>query len=358
MGDNRAVIIDNGSGRIKAGITGEDVPKLIFDNHITRVVNRNGNDVLTYSYPIRNGMVQEWETMEKIWGYTYKQLNVDSQDFPALLTEAPLNSIQNRSKMAEIFFEKFQVPGLFVETQAILSLYAAGRITGLVLDSGHGVTHTVPIYEGFAFNHAIARIDVSGNDVNSYLAKILTESTGINLTRTIDAKIVDTIKRKYCYVAEDFQQELKNDDLEYVDYELPDGQTLELGPEMFSAPELLFRPALNEIDGIGVHEMLLNSIGKCSLDARNALTENLILSGGTTMIQGLEKRLTKELVHALPVAAKVKVVAPSDRDVSVWIGGSIVTGFSVFQDEMMTWKFDWEEHGASIFERQRRMLAL
>jgi centractin len=86
-----------------------------------------------------------------------------------LLTEAPLNPTKNRQRAAEVLFEKLNVPALFISPQATLSLYASGRTTGVVVDVGEGVAHTVPIYEGYALTHAITRMDVGGRDVTNYL---------------------------------------------------------------------------------------------------------------------------------------------------------------------------------------------
>lgn len=235
-----------------------------------------------------------------------------------LLTEAPINPLKNREKAAEVFFETFNVPALFVSMQAVLSLYATGRTTGVVLDSGDGVSHAVPIYEGFAIPHSIMRIDVAGRDVTRYLRRLLRRE-GHNFHTSAELEIVKSIKEKVCYLSTISQRD-EGSEMEKTQHLLPDGSTIDIGTARYKAPEVLFRPDLIGQEYEGMHEVLVYSIQRCDMDLRKVLYQNIVLSGGSTLFKGFGDRLLSEVKKIGPKSVKIRISAPQERLYSTWIG--------------------------------------
>eukprot|EP00009_Paramoeba_aestuarina_P014406 CAMPEP_0201535490 /NCGR_PEP_ID=MMETSP0161_2-20130828/59182_1 /ASSEMBLY_ACC=CAM_ASM_000251 /TAXON_ID=180227 /ORGANISM="Neoparamoeba aestuarina, Strain SoJaBio B1-5/56/2" /LENGTH=375 /DNA_ID=CAMNT_0047940709 /DNA_START=41 /DNA_END=1168 /DNA_ORIENTATION=+ len=361
--DFQAVVTDNGSCMMKAGFAGDDAPRAVFptivgtlkDGTISPKETYVGHEaqskrgILNLTSVVEKGLVSDWDKMEKIWHHTFfNELCIAPEEHPMLMTEAVNASKEDREKMAQIMFETFLSPAFFTTNQAVLSLYASGRLTGIVVTSGQDITHTVPIYEGCTVRHAIQHSDVGGKELTHYLAKLSTER-GYSYKTSSEMEIIKDVKEKLSYVALDFDEEMQratNSSCMEKSYELPSAQVINVQNERFRCPEALFRPSFLGLEETGVHELCYQSVMKCDVNIRLSMYGNIVLAGGNTMFPGLSERLSKEVRHLAPCSANVKVINPPERKYSSWIGGSILGSLSTFP---LMWisKTDYDEYGPS-----------
>ena len=231
--------------------------------------------MLSYSYPISQGVVTDWDGMEKIWSHAFETLGAIPDQQPILISEAALNPKSNRENLYQHIFETFNAPASYVSLGAVLALYASGRGCGVVLDSGDGATHMVPVYQGYTFRHAIVRTEVTGSHLTDYLVRLLAER-GYIFSASKDREKIREIKEKICSVATKSEQSnstLSSDDC----FMLPDGQTIRMESEASLVPEAMFRPSLLGLSHDGVHSAVIECINKCDIDARRDLLGNIIL---------------------------------------------------------------------------------
>jgi actin len=372
MGRTQAIVIDNGSSWTKAGFAGDDVPRSVFPTVISppdhsgempgmarkkAYVGVNAQSKCspsTLRYPIESGVVTNWDYMETLWHYTlYDELRVTPEEHPMLLSEVPLNPAANREKANELMFELFHVPSLYIANQAMLSLCANGRTTGVVLESGDHVTHSVAIYEGHALAHTTQRLPIGGRDVRDYLSMLLVERGHASCSQSSEREFIREMKEKHSYVAFDFEQELRNatSSVEVKKCKSPSGETVSVHTERFRCSEAMFQPALLGLEHAGVHEMLYNSFMKCDVNVRSDLFANVVLSGGNTMFNGIEARIEHDLTMLFSSPKKIKIIAPHERKHAAWIGGSVFASLSPFSSMCIT-RDDYDEGGASIVHQK------
>ncbi|XP_054858621.1 actin, cytoskeletal-like isoform X4 [Eublepharis macularius] len=303
------VVVDNGTTTSKAGFAGEDAPRTAFptvvgrprlqgpmglkDFYVGEEAQRK-RDILALKYPIEFGVIINWDDMEKIWHYSYNELQVAPEEHPLLLTEPVRNPKAHREKMTQVMFETFNTPALYVAMQPVLSLFASGRVTGIVLDSADWITHTVPISEGYALPRAIMRYNPSGSDLTDFFVRMLDER-GYSFTTTAEREI----------------------------------------------------PAFLGMESCGIHELTFNAIMRCDVDIRKDLYANIVLLGADATYPGMADRLQKEITPLLPRTMKMNTVSPLDRKDAAWVGGSLLASLSIFW-KMLISKQEYDESGPSI----------
>ncbi|XP_012881489.1 PREDICTED: actin-like protein 9 [Dipodomys ordii] len=365
---NGAVVIDMGTSTCKVGFAGHPKPMYTvatimgcqpkkqastghteLETFIGEVARLNPE--LRLVQPIRSGIVVDWDAAELIWRHVLEHdLQVSPQDHPLLFSDPPFSPATNREKLVEVAFESLRSPRMYVASQSVLSVYAHGKISGLVVDTGHGVSYTVPVFQGYNLPNAIERLDLAGNHLTAFLAEMLLGS-GFQLQQQ-DLDTVENIKHQYCYVASDFKKQKESEQDCKKSLKLPDGRTVTLGKELFQCPELLFHPP--EIPGlspVGLPSMAKRSLLKVPQDLRENVARNVLLCGGSSLFAGFENRFRAELLQALPPEQQVVVLAQPNRNFSVWIGGSILASLRSFQSCWIL-REHYEEQGPHIVYRK------
>ncbi|XP_025863483.1 actin-related protein T3 [Vulpes vulpes] len=363
------VVIDNGSGVIKAGLAGSREPQFVYPNIVGRPKGQGSGaqgavevcvgdqaqerrNALSISYPVERGLITSWGDMEIMWKHIYDHnLKLKACDGPVLITEPALNPLAKRQQITEVFFEHLQVPAFYMSIQGVLALFATGFTTGYVLNSGAGVTQGVPIFEGYCLPHGVQQLNLAGLDLTNYLMMLLKDH-GIMLLSAADRKIVADIKETSCYVVMNYEEEMaKNPESVEKVYQLPDGKMIKLHNQLFHCPEALFSPHLLNLETPGIDKLCFSSIMKCDTDLRNSFFSNIILAGGSTSFPGLDKRLVKDIANMVPANTPVQVTAPPERKLSVWMGGSILASLSAFQDMWIT-EAEFKEVGPNIVHQR------
>ena len=378
---NAVIVLDNGSGYLKAGYSNQTSPDICIPALVGREILRYGEKIdlnkiketkkkseqkklikqmikerhlkeimigdeiigfrslLELSHPVTEGIITDEEDLFKLWDYTLTQkMGIeDPSEKKIIVTEAPLNPISNKIKIFEILFEKIGVGAINVEPQAKCSLFAEGIDTGIVLDSGDGVTHCIPVSDGAILKHNIERMDIAGRHITEYLVRLL-QKKGYAFNSSADFDFVRELKEKYCFVSNDIENDrrLERETSFYNSYHLlPDETRIRISDEKFEAPEILFNPSLIGKEYDGIPYMMMKSINKCPIDCRKGLYSGIVLSGATTLFPGFAsrieneiKKLYKETALKLAKEKKIKininVIDSPKRKYSVFIGASII----------------------------------
>lgn len=385
MGSTKVIVCDNGTGFVKCGFEGENFPAATFPCIIGKPVLRFeetlcdqelkdivvGEDCsrlrnqFEVSYPIKNGIIQDWEGMGHVWDHMlYEILKAEPSECKILLSDPPLNPTRNRQKLVQTMFETYNFSGLSIQINAILTLYAQGLLTGLVVDSGDGVTNIVPVIDGYSFPHATKRVNIAGHHITSYLIELLLRR-GYALNRTSDFETAREIKERLCYISYDFKREIQLGTETTVlvkDYMLPDGRVIRVGTERFQAPEALFNPELIDIEGAGLADLVFQCIQGMDIDHRLLLYQHIVLNGGSTMYPGLPSRLEEEvrlryLNNVLQgnkqglKKFRLRIEDPPSRKYMVYLGGSVLAG--IMKDEPHFWisRQEYEEEGLRCLQK-------
>ncbi|XP_072573464.1 actin-like protein 6B isoform X1 [Paramormyrops kingsleyae] len=413
-----ALVFDIGSFSTRAGYAGEDCPKADFPTSLGVQVDEEGGGELAGEQekatggrtfyldtnalhvaragvetvsPLKNGMIEDWEAFRAILDHTYcKHIKSEPSLHPVLMSEAPWNTRVKREKLTELMFEHYNIPAFFLCKTAVLTAFANGRATGLVLDSGATHTTAIPVHDGYVLQQGIVKSPLAGDFITMQCRELFQEMNidiippymiaakepvreGAPPNWTKKDKLPPVTKSWHTYmcneIIQDFQASvLQVSDSPYdeqvaaqmptVHYEMPSGYTTDYGAERLRIPEGLFDPSnVKGLSGntmLGVGHVVTTSIGMCDIDIRPGLYGSVVVTGGNTLLQGFTERLNRELSQKAPPSMRLKLIASNssmERRFSPWIGGSILASLGTFQ-QMWISKQEYEEGGKQTVERK------
>lgn len=283
------------------------------------------------------GVVTNWDNIEKIIKESFKTLGVDPKDTPVLITESAQNVNANREKWIQLLFESFEIPSFYVASQPYLSLAAIGRDTGMALCVSEGSSYATPVYESVPSKWILAQI-------TEFLARYLSAETGNAFEKPKYKHDISLIKEKYCYIAKNYDEELQTVSTKHADWRDENITTFDrqiiLNEQRFQFPEAFFKPDLEGVSCPGIHNVLFDSIIAFPIEMREEMCSNIVLSGGTTMMNGFSERLNDEFSNLASKSWKVGITSQTK-------GGSVVASRSGF-DDMMISKDEYDEYNPSL----------
>jgi len=286
---------------------------------------------------MKNGVFQNEQDILTVFNYIYNKLDVKSdevKEHPIFITEPILNPYFHRKQIASALFDNLGVPALFFGSQPILSLYATGERSGVVLESGEGMTQCCVVYEHYSIPHSYMRYDFGGRNVTEYLHTLL-KRVGYSFNTTSEFEIVKKIKETLCYtiISSSSSEENKTGPTQYY---LPDGNFIVMKEEKILAPEILFNPSMVGMEYLSFQDLIVTSLNKVDIDIRQPLYSHILLAGGNTLFKGITEKLHTEVKKIAPKHMKVKVHAPPGRKNGCWHGASVISTLNSFRNMWVT----------------------
>ncbi|KAL9650559.1 hypothetical protein ABK040_004777 [Willaertia magna] len=386
--EEQGIVVDLGSNSCKCGFYSQDVfgvENYVIPTRISKPIHKSklvemacygpefygedafGRKSTHYIEEIVNGeqdgLIENWDNFSKFFDYiTKKYLRIVGklEQTTLLLSECTLACKEDRQKKTQLFFETYQVPFFYLANQSVLSLFGSGKVTGIVMDSGECCSYSVPIFEGIALQRAILRLPIAGRTITKRLCEKLLEKYPNNEYLEYSdwgCSCVTSIKEKYSFVKVD--ENISSTNELVGKYELPDGQIIDIHQEPLECTSILFNPPENLLNNCkidkhsfskGIPLMINESINLCDKDISRTFYENIIMSGGTSSIKGLSKRLSNDLLLQTDLQVNV---TENLQDINLpFIGGRALSKLSTFKTNMCMSKKEYDEIGVNLVHRK------
>ena len=353
------VIIDIDSGIIKSGFGGEDSPRNIFNSIVgipkmpgvmvsmgqqERFVGEEAIsklEIMNFNAPIQRGQISDWDKFETLLHYLlYEKMKVVPEEISIMITESPKSPKENKQKLSELLFETFNVQNIHLANSSMLGLFAYGKTSGLIVDSGFNITSSVPLYEGFPLHHASIKLNYGGEDISKYLLSMIEKELDPSYKYLKGRLLADNIKEKLGYIP--LGGDLEEEEYKYT---LPEGTEIKLGKEISKCTEFLFNPGENT-EMKSIDDIVISSLSKCDPNIKDDIKESICLIGGNTYLRNFEEKLKNNLSDKKEMG-NFNITANPERQFSSWIGGSLISSLENFQ-YMWVKKEEFDENGKNL----------
>ena len=391
-----AVVGDIGSNQSKFGFAGEDLPKVVCpsvmgsrvkdDKEVyigTSSLYASHTHGFSISTPKEKGLVTNWNVVEELWNHAYTELHLNPKEHPLLVAENSFTTLSVKKQYAELMFERFDVPCMFINDDSVLSAFSHGRRNALIVEVGASSTRIVPIYDGYTVRNCSQTSTVGGDKITQYLEHLMTKKEPDLNFRSRYAHLLHQREKlddkallarvpvaTELFLKERIWEEMKealcfmpSNALPVVDpnlsksFHLPDGQIVQVEKERSDAPALLLTPSIwNDIQSKetkGIHELVYDAVQAMDPDIRTEMLNNIILCGGSSLLPGLDARLYAEITALIPSTFKVRMISsmPYEKKFSVFTGGSILASLGTFQQLWIS-KAEYDEKGSNVVEER------
>ena len=344
---------------MKAGFAWAESPAASFPSVVSRAKGgyygvgdeRMGvRGMVSYGCARANGAVRDWEDVEKLWNYMFfQELRVDPEECACLFTEGVDHERRDRERLVQLLLETFNVPHLYVSTPAPLALYATGRTTGLVVDSGFNWSTTAAVVDGYAAPESILRTELAGKHVTDWILREVNRK-GHYLGRN-ERKNGESIKERLCVVGDIDEGGKQHSGNWQRHCKLPDGSVISLEQREVLSPEMLFQPKMYGKHEESIQDISIKSIYRCNLSVQEELSASIVLTGGNSLFGGFKERMEAEIQRKLRSERSAAVLARGDRQTLAWKGGALLCSLSSFLALSIT-KEDYDEYGPQIIHRK------
>ena len=363
--EKHPIVIDIGTYCIRTGFGGDSEPIHVFPTVVGKPPNTQFRQTsnssqnifigesayknatqLVLSNPMENRIIKNLDDTQILLDFIFSsKYKVPTNKTPLVLSISPFSTEKDRENLSTLIFETFRIPLFYPGLSSSLLLYASGLTTGIAIDAGETDINIVPVYESFSMMNLAKKLEIGGKTISESIRQNLIKP-GSTLSLSSERSTLHYIKEHFCYIRFDNENPEENDTKkpEPKFFVTPDNQKYELNDQVCKIPEMIFKPDFITVDSLGLSQLTLQTIETIDTDIKNTVQNNIVISGGTSLIKGFHQKLEKDISEKIQ---SINVIAPPSRKIAPWVGGSMIASIGTFKDLALS-KEEYEETGPSV----------